>query len=225
MKKKGFSVVRAFDTIAEEWNEKHSQRRAWVPLFERFLGENDVLLDAGCGNGINSIALAPFVKKVFAFDASPKMVSYAKKNVSQAGLGKKITVRKASVLNVPYKNSFFNAAAYFAVVHHFFKPNEWAKIFSEMNRVLKKGGLAFVTVWNKFNAAEMERLGHRNMMVNFVKKTGEKVPRMHHFFTEEELVELAKKHGFEINEKFYEKSGKRVAKEKGKNLCLVLEKL
>jgi ubiquinone/menaquinone biosynthesis C-methylase UbiE len=224
MKSGGISVVQAFDTIAEEWNEKHPQRRAWVPLFERFLKKTDVLLDAGCGNGINSIALAPFVKKICAFDASPKMVFYAKKNVTQAGLCKKINVKKASVFRLPYKPSFFDVVAYFAVVHHFAKPKEWKKVFSEMNRVLKKGGLAFVTVWNKFKAQELERLAHRNMMVHFVKKTGERIPRMHYFFTEEELVELAEKHGFKVKEKFYEKSGKKVAKEKAKNLCLVLQK-
>ncbi|MFH1056668.1 MAG: class I SAM-dependent methyltransferase [Candidatus Micrarchaeota archaeon] len=218
------SVVGAFNVIAEEWNEKHSKARAWVPLFEKFLKKTDVLLDAGCGNGVNSIALAPFVNKICAFDASPKMVFYARKNVRQAGLGKKISVKKASIFKIPFKNSFFDVVAYFAVVHHFAKPAEWKKVFSEMNRVLKKGGLAFVTVWNKFNAKELERLAHRNMLVSFVKKTGEKIPRMHYFFTERELVALVEANGFAVKEKFYEKSGKRVAREKAKNLCLVLRK-
>ncbi|MFH0836133.1 MAG: hypothetical protein V1834_03150, partial [Candidatus Micrarchaeota archaeon] len=60
--------------------------------------------------------------------------------------------------------------------------------------------------------------------VNFTKKTGEKIPRMHHFYSEREIVSLAKKSGFNLVSLFYEKNGKRVSKEKGKNLCLFLRK-
>ena len=221
---KKISVVKAFDSIAGEWNEKHPAPRAWVPLFKTFLKKKGVLLDAGCGNGVNSIAFAPLVEKIYAIDASRRMVEFARVNVSSNGLNDKIIVKKASILSLPFNDSFFDAVAYFAVIHHFAKPREWRKIFSEMRRVLKRGGLAFVTAWNKLKAEQMEAHAQKTMFVHFTKKTGERVPRLHYFFGELELARLAEENGFRVKSVFYERGGKKSDRAKGKNLCLVLRK-
>ena len=111
--------------------------------------------------------------------------------------------------------------AYFAVIHHFAKPNEWKKIFSEMRRVLKPKGLAFVTVWNKLKGLETEP---KVVFLGFPKKNGERVPRMHYFFEEGQLTCLAEESGFIVEEVFYERNGEKTTKGKGRNLCLVLSK-
>lgn len=219
------TVVEVFDLIAGDWNEKHHKARAWVALFKKFLEETDVVLDAGCGNGINSIELAPLVKKIYAIDASPRMVSFAKENVAKASLNEKVEVSEASVLSLPFEDSQFDVAAYFAVVHHFDKPAEWKKLFSEANRVLKKNGLAFVTVWNKVNADERMKLATKSMFINFKKKTGEELPRLYYLFDRSEIEKLAEDSGFAVEEVFFEESGKMVSEEKCKNLCMVLKKL
>jgi len=217
-------VEKTFDEIAGEWNERHAEARAWLPLFLKYFKKTDVVLDAGCGNANNSIAIAPLVKKIYAIDVSRNMLKFARKNVRNNKLNRKISLKRASVLSLPFKNSFFDVCAYFAVVHHFQRAADRKKVFREMNRVLKSGGRAFVTVWNKINAKALARPANRNMFVNFTKKTGEQVPRMHHFYAEREIISLAEKSGFAVLKLFFEKSGKRVAKAKGKNLCLVLRK-
>lgn len=207
-------VEKAFDAIASEWNERHSDARAWLPLFLKSFKKSDVVLDAGCGNANNAIAIAPLVKKIYAIDVSREMLAFARRNVRKNKLTKKISIKRTSVLSLPFKNGFFDAAAYFAVVHHFQKKSERSLAFSEMNRVLKNGGLALVTIWNKASG---------NRSIAFVAKNN-RVPRLHHFYSEREITFLAKKSGFSVVSLFYEKSGKAVAKEKGKNLCLVLRK-
>ena len=206
-------VSKAFDAIAEEWNAKYSKPRSWVRLFEKHLKKTDIVLDAGCGNAVNAIALANRVKKIYAIDDSGKMVGIAKENVAKAGLENKIMVEKASVLKLP-----FDVVMYFAVVHHFAKPSEWNKIFSEMRRVLKPNGLVFITVWQK-------RGLNGKVLVSFPKKTGERVKRLYYFFEEEGVKRLSEESRFKVKEMFYEKKGMRAAKEPGDNLCLVLRSI
>ncbi|MFH0922842.1 MAG: class I SAM-dependent methyltransferase, partial [Candidatus Micrarchaeota archaeon] len=159
-------VEKAFDEIASEWNERHADARAWIPLFLKNFKKTDVVLDAGCGNANNAIAIALLVKKICAIDVSRQMLKFARKNVKAAGLNKKISIKRASALSLPFRDSFFDVAAYFAVVHHFQRAADRKKVFSEMSRVLKRGGFALVTVWNKLAKAENLCSSNRNMFVN-----------------------------------------------------------
>ncbi len=224
MKKHQSGVLGTYDSIADRWNECNYKTRSWVRFFRVFLKKSDVVLDAGCGNGMNAISMAPFARKVYAVDFSPKMVFYAKRNVRKSRLSKKIFVSKADLLQLPFKNSFFDIAAYFAVVHHFTEKKEWHKVFSEMNRVLKKGGLAFVTVWNKTTAKTSLAQATKRIFVHFKSKTGREIPRLYYFFSKKQLFALAKKHGFRVKEFFYETRGKKTNAKEGRNLCLVLQK-
>lgn len=222
MAKGGVKAV--YEAIAERWNARHYKARSWVRFFRKFLQKSDVVLDAGCGNGINAVSMAPFVRKVYAVDFSPKMVALAKANVAKALLSGKITASEADVRKLPFKNSFFDAAAYFAVVHHFTEKSGWEKVFSEMSRVLKNGGLAFVTVWNKANAKKSLVQATKRVFVHFKTKTGRRLPRLYYFFSKKQLLSLAKKHGFRVKEVFYEKQGRLTNTKEGGNLCLVLQK-
>src|SRR3989338_6983011 len=94
--------ARVYDLIADRWNEKHYKTRSWVRFFRHFIAKKGVLLDAGCGNAINSIYLAPIAKKIYAVDLSKRMVSLAKSNVKKEKLSKGIAVTHADVLNLPF---------------------------------------------------------------------------------------------------------------------------
>ncbi|MEM4254931.1 MAG: methyltransferase domain-containing protein [Candidatus Norongarragalinales archaeon] len=215
-------VRKVYDAIAERWNERHYKTRSWVRFFRPMLKKNDVVLDAGCGNGVNAISFAPFVRKIYAVDFSPKMVEYAKRNVRKAKLSKKIIASKADVLKLPFKNSFFNVAAYFAVAHHFSGKRELQLLFSEMSRVLKKKGFAFVTVrcegWSAQEAGKA-------VFFNYAGKTGLTLPRIYSSPGKKTLVSVASKSGLALRKFFFERKGRLCTKREARNFCLVFQKL
>jgi len=215
--------ARVYDLIADRWNEKHYKTRSWVRFFRHFIAKKGVLLDAGCGNAINSIYLAPIAKKIYAVDLSKRMVSLAKSNVKKEKLSKRIAVTHADVLNLPFKNSFFDYAAYFAVLHHFLNKKDWERAFGEMNRVLKKGGLAFITVKN----IDYSNRGSKGKVVslNFSDNTSQNSARVYYLIEKKQIVSLVEKCGFKVKSFFYEKRGVLTSRRSGFNSCLVLQKL
>lgn len=224
MKNTQKDVLGVYESIADRWNERHYKSRSWMRFFRPLLKKTDVVLDAGCGNAINAISLAPFCKKIYAIDFSPKMVVYAKRNVRKSEFSKKIAASKGDVLKLPFKDSFFNAVAYFAVIHHLFGKKDWDLAFSEMNRVLKKGGLVFITVWNAETGKQTLENAVRTQFIDFESKTGKKMARLYYFFTKKQLFELARKNGFTVKESFYERRGNKTSVDEGRNFCMVLQK-
>ena len=93
---------------------------------------------------------------------------------------------------------------------------------SEIQRVLKPSGFAFVTVWSDPLVAPGS---DRN--VGFPTGKGNNVQRLYHFFTRRELEGAAKAAGLEVADAFFEAGGKRTGTKnssKARNLCMVLQK-
>jgi len=215
-------VLEVYDSVAESWNKRHYKTRSWIRFFRPMLKKGDVVLDAGCGNAVNAISFAPFCKKIYAVDFSQKMVFFAKKNVRKAKLSKKIAVSKADVLALPFKDSFFDVAAYFAVAHHFFGKRDLQALFSEMSRVLKKKGIAFVTVRGEAWSLEA---ANKTMFFNYTAKTGRALPLIYSFLGKKTLVSAASKNRLALRKFFFERKGVLCRKKEARNLCLVLQKL
>jgi ubiquinone/menaquinone biosynthesis C-methylase UbiE len=172
--------------------------------------KNAVVLDAGCGNARNAVVIAeqPKVKRVFAVDVSARMLVFARKRVKTAGL--------------PLRNASIDAAFYLASLHHL-KKSQQQTAFKEMARVMKPGGLAFVSVWNKAQRKFWENRS-KHFFVSWTKRGGGRVKRFHYFFEEKELEALGESAGFEIVDSFFERGGARAQEKEAKNLCVVFRK-
>jgi len=96
------------------------------------------ILDFGCGSGIYAKLLVKKGAKVKGFDISPEMIRIAKRE------NPKLDLRVGSGYDIPF-NEQFDIVLASLVVHYL---EDWDKMFKEVSRVLKKGGLFIFSTGN-----------------------------------------------------------------------------
>ena len=103
-------------------------------------------LDAGCGGGRYSIAIAEEgASKVIGCDLSEQGIDDASKRAKFYNLNN-LEFLKASVLDLPFKDNEFDMSWCAGVLHHTSNP---AKGLRELARVTKKGGLIYLLLYGK----------------------------------------------------------------------------
>ncbi|MGL4648812.1 MAG: class I SAM-dependent methyltransferase, partial [Caldilineaceae bacterium] len=65
---------------------KHFLGKDWRSWYLPYIQPGDVALDAGCNNGMHTMAAAAVVRTIFGFDYSSKHLATAQALVSHAGL-------------------------------------------------------------------------------------------------------------------------------------------
>lgn len=112
-------------------------------LFSELLGFRDMkrVLDAGCGNGRNSIYLAQLGMQVDAIDFSSAAVAEASKRASRAGLLDRIHVtERALEESLPFAPDSFDLCLDFYVFCHFSDEQVKRHYVEELWRVTRPGG-------------------------------------------------------------------------------------
>jgi ArsR family transcriptional regulator len=94
--------------------------------------------DLGCGTGQVSTALAPFVQRVIAVDASAAMLQAAKKRLHGFD---NIDLRRGELEALPIDDARLDAATLMLVLHHVPEPE---RALAEVARVLKPQGRAVI---------------------------------------------------------------------------------
>lgn len=113
-----------------------------------------VVLDAACGPGIITAALAPRVHEVVAFDLTPEMLHKARQRCAAAGLDN-VSFREGSATDMPFADGEFDAVVTRLSLHHFEHP---AQPLAEMARVLKRGGALVVADVSSSEVADESEL-------------------------------------------------------------------
>jgi SAM-dependent methyltransferase len=134
-----------------------------------------VILDAGCGTGINLEHFSrTAMSGVFGFDISSHAINGARKR----GLRR---LCQASVTDIPFADSTFDLVLSFEVLDQL-SPSLARGACRELHRVLRPGGVLFVRV----PAFEWMRSSHDTGIGN------------NHRYTRDELVEVAVAAGFKV---------------------------
>jgi ArsR family transcriptional regulator len=103
------------------------------------LAQSDwVVGDLGCGTGQVSAALAPFVDRVIAVDASAAMLQAARTRLT--GLDN-IDLRRGELEALPIDDGRLDAATLMLVLHHVPEPE---RALADVARVLKPGGRVLI---------------------------------------------------------------------------------
>ena len=207
-----------FDRIAPSWyNFRHHTifRRELEALAAEW--GSGKLLNIGCGHGADFL---PFAGKseLHGIDFSGEMLKLAVRYAEKYGF--QVDLVQADATALPYADAAFDRAIAVATYHHL-KPGQRLPALRELKRVLKPGGSAFITVWNRWQPRFW--FGRSEIMVPW--RTRETtLYRYYHLFARGELVRLAKQAGFGVLRASPEKGYRLPAPWFSRNICLVVRK-
>lgn len=126
-----------FSSAANQWDRLRVELFGSVSHVYPLLGWLDgtwVVGDLGCGTGPIAEAVAPFVGRVVAVDASSDMLEAARRRLGEL---RNVDVRLGALERLPVEASSLDAACVALVLHHVPDP---VRVLAEVGRVLKPGG-------------------------------------------------------------------------------------
>lgn len=195
--------------ISKEFSS--SRQYLWPEILEYLntVKDGETVLDFGCGNG----RLAEFFKnrkvEYAGIDFCGEFIKMAKAKYSAF---KNIEFIEGDVLNSGLSSGSYDKIFSIAVLHHIPSSELRLQFFKETKRLLKKNGIAVITVWNLYQIQYLWQLvkfnifkvfGKRSMDFNDVLipwKEGQKEPvlRYIHSFRRKELISLARRAGLKV---------------------------
>lgn len=148
---KAYSDIYEQDRRIKDWELKEQTARGIMVDFKKRVGKiNDKkILDVGFGNGIISVAFAKEGAKVSAIEVNPILLEIAKDNSIKAGVNIDFKIYEKGTF--PFENAFFDYVFSSNVIEH---TNDAKKFINEISRVLKKGGLVYLSFPNRFAPKE-----------------------------------------------------------------------
>jgi len=210
---------KTFDEIAESWYRlRHWSRftKELEDMVSRW--HSGRLLNVGCAHGPDFL---PFKDnfELWGVDFSTQMVKLARKYASKFKLEVKLSV--ADAIFLPYPDNTFDWAIAVATYHHIQGGKQRQEAFQELRRVLKPGGEAFVTVWNRWQTGFW--LKGKEVSVPW-KSRGKILYRYYYLFSYPEFRKLLTEAGFKVHSMFPEKSYRFPLKFFSRNICAIIEK-
>jgi tRNA (uracil-5-)-methyltransferase TRM9 len=208
----------AFNEIAPSWyNLRHWSRftTELETLAKRW--QRGKLLNLGCAHGPDFL---PFRRgfELYGVDFSAEMLKFARKYSKKFGFSVKLAL--ADVRELPYPDETFDWAISVATYHHL-SSGEHQAALNELRRVLKPGGEAFISVWNRGQPRFWFK--SKELKVPW-RKGGKTLYRYHYLFSYPELERLVKKSGFAIIKSFSESAYRFPVKFFSRNICLLVKR-
>jgi len=213
------TVKDVFNQIAPGWyNFRHWSifRHELGSLAERW-GEGR-LLNLGCAHGPDFL---PFTHsfELHGIDLAAEMLRFARKYAQKHDF--RVNLSLADVRSLPYRDNIFDRAISVATYHHVEGKTGKLAALRELKRVLKPGGEAFITVWNRWQP----RFWFKGREIAVPWRTKEKTLfRYYYLFSYFELESLVKEAGLEIIKSFPEHGYRLPVKYFSRNICLLLSK-
>ncbi|MFH1015988.1 MAG: class I SAM-dependent methyltransferase [Chloroflexota bacterium] len=219
MRSNGQDTGEIFDQIAPGWygfrhrtifrTELEALAKCW---------QSGRLLNIGCAHGPDFL---PFKDnfELYGIDLSIEMLKLALKYAQKFSF--RVNLAQADARSLPYPDGSFDRAIAVAIYHHIKGRGEQLKALRELWRVLKPGGEAFITVWNRCQPRFWFK--GKEVMVPWRMKD-RTLYRYYYLFTYGELERLVREAGLEVLRSFPESSYKLPVKTFARNICLVVRR-
>ena len=182
-----------WNRLAESWYNFRNKPEKFVIYFkERYANKRGKIIDLGCGNCRNLIPFKDYY--CYCVDFSKEMLDKAKLIQEKYNINLKLI--RCDISNLKkFEDSYFDYALMTASLHHL--PNKELRLraLEELHRILKKDGIALVTVWNKWQPRFL--LSKKDNFVKW-KVKNEIYYRYYYLFNYFELKRLIKENNFRI---------------------------
>ena len=185
------------------------------------------LLNLGCGHGPDFL---PFQTgfDLYGVDFSSVMLGLARKYGEKLGFSANLVQADVSLL--PFADESFDWAISIATYHHLDTREARERAFTELKRVLRPGGEAFITVWNRWQpwwgggrGVDTHWFRGKEASVPW-QSGGETLYRYYYFFSYAELEGRARRAGFRVIKSYGETSYRFPVKYFSRNICLLVKK-
>jgi len=187
-----------WDNISNPWKTYVVKE---IEIVKEFLeNKKGLVIDLGCGNGRNMI----FSKDLeyYGVDFSKIQIEHAMFSAKQKGVNAKFFKSSAHKFDKKiFKNSMFDYGLFIATLHCIETKKQRTASLKEFYRVLKKGSLGIISVWN----SEDKRFNSVNNSGDIYMSWEEnKIPYMRYYYLykKEEFLDEIVRAGFKI-EFFY----------------------
>ena len=173
----------AFDEAALQWDSNPDRLKLHQQTAEKIISlipekNNWRALDFGCGTGIQSFLLSPYLGNIDCIDTSEGMIEELRKKLDQPGAPKNIVPHCKLLESGTFPAESFDLLFTVLTLHHVEGTEELIKVFAEM---VKPGGRIALVDLDKEDGS-------------FHKKD---TPGIHHCGFEREYIgELLQKYGF-----------------------------
>ena len=208
-----------FDQIASGWyNFRHRSifRHELESLARRW--QKGRLLNVGCAHGPDFI---PFRKnfELYGVDFSGNMLQFARKYSKKYKFS--VDLSEADVRYLPFSDNSFDWAIAVATYHHIDNKEARLQALQELRRVLKPGGEAFITVWNRWQPRFW--LKSKNILVPWHSRD-RTLNRYYYLFSFRELEQVARNARLIVLRSSAEKRYRLPIKTFSRNVCILVKK-
>ncbi|MBT3348976.1 class I SAM-dependent methyltransferase [bacterium] len=179
-----------YDKFAVDFSATRKNGWPEFDLLAPHISKMDRVLDLGCGNARLRKFLPVADGNYFGLDLSEKLLKIARDEFPRDHffLG-------SFEKTLPFGADNFEIVTAIASFHHLLSKKSQHQFFAEVFRVLKPGGILFLTTWNLPRKFFWKNFGKKNWTIPF---GAEKFPRTYRKISPRELKSLAKKFGFSV---------------------------
>jgi len=213
------NLKNVFDEIAPRWYNRFHYTR-FKPELSRLAGkwQKGRLVNIGCGHGAEFI---PFKDNfnLFGVDFSTGMLKQARRYAAKFNFSAELV--EADIRYLPFDSDFFDFGISVAAYHHLEGQKEISRGMAELFRVLKPGGEAFVTFWNR----HQPRFWFKGpeLLIPW-KKDGIILNRYYYLLTYRQAEKIVSNTGFILLSSRPEHSFRFPVKYCSSNICLLIKK-
>jgi|TARA_B110000259_G_scaffold188436_2_gene247403 SAM-dependent methyltransferase len=182
------NVRNVYQDIAHHFNNTRVYKWSWVVDFLNKFGDNNLILDLGCGNGRNMVHNNI---KFIGIDNCDKFINICK--------GKGLEVYNSNITRINLKSELADGIICIAVFHHLSTVEHRIEALKEMKRLVKPGGKILISVWSINQPANSKR--HFNNFGNNIviwDSYGTNYERFYYIFEVNEIKELFKSVGLNL---------------------------
>jgi len=160
--------LRTFGEIVEYFRHVFAYK-----FLEKYITENDELLEVGYGSGVGANYISSFVKKVTALDVNNELFEFTKKKFNRGNCEFSIY----NGINFPFPDKSFNTIIMFQVIEHIKNDEE---IIANIKGLLKENGQLVISTpnrknrvkegkkpWYRYHVREYDAIEFRNLLSKY----------------------------------------------------------